>query len=165
MFDTHYAIPNWKPMNRAKEPLYRKVNTKAYRVFHDFGSDFKKVRNAKRETLEQNKGYMARNKRRGLDYTPLYRFLISKVGKNWDDIYAEARSRLDKPDPIFHLVALEEEERRDYVRTDETTYFSGLFVDNSGVLQLCNPELTAKDMVPRCNCCTHTFNGKVFGSE
>ena len=45
-------------MNRKKSKLYRKVNTKARGVHHDFGGDFKNTRNKKRETLEQVKGTM-----------------------------------------------------------------------------------------------------------
>ena len=65
--------------NNQKEPLYRKVNTKARNVHHNFGSDFKYSRNKKKETLEQTKGAMYGNKERGLDYTPLFRFLLSKL--------------------------------------------------------------------------------------
>ena len=152
-------------MNRDKKPLYRKVNTRARRVRHFFGGDFKHSRNKKRESLEQMKGSMHGQKERGLDYTPLFRFLLSKVGTNWDEVFSEAKSRLDKPEPIFWLVALHNDEKRDYVRTGESTYFSGLYVDNKGVLQLTKPALKAKDMTPFCDCCTHTLNGKLFGSE
>ncbi|WOI23844.1 hypothetical protein [Nonlabens ulvanivorans] len=152
-------------MNRDKKPLYRKVNTRARGVIHNFGSDFKYSRNKKRETLEQTKGSMHGKKERGLDYTPLFRFLLSKVGKNWDDIFSEASSRLDKTEPIFWIVALDENEKEEYVRTGESSFFSGLYVDVENNLQLTNPNLIAKDMIPYCNCCTHTLNGKVFGTE
>ena len=152
-------------MNRDKKPLYRKVNTKARGVHHDFGGDFKHSRRKKRDTIEQSKGSMHGKKERGLDYTPLFRFLLSKVGSKWDDVFSEARSRLDKTDPIYWLVALKPEDKEDYVRTGESTYFSGMYVDQEGILQLSNPELGAKDLIPFCNCCTHTFNGKLFGSD
>lgn len=54
--------------------------------------------------------------RHGRDYTPLFRFLLSKVGGDWDAIHAEAVSRLDTPEPIFWLVALNEADRKPYVR-------------------------------------------------
>ena len=63
------------------------------------------------------------------------------------------------------MVALREEEKRDMVLMGEASYFSGLFVNDNGVLQLSNPNLKAKDMEPSCSCCIHTFNGKVFGTE
>lgn len=151
-------------MNKEKSKLYRKVNTKTFNVHHNFGSDFKNTRNKKKETLEQTKGKMSGKTERGLDYTPLFRFLLSKVGENWDDIFSEAKSRLDKTDPIFWMVALREEDKKDYIRIGESSYFSGLHVDENGVLQLCNTDLKAVDMKPFCDCCTHTFNGKLFGT-
>jgi hypothetical protein len=154
-------------MNRdnIKEPLYRKVNTKARGVRHNFGGDYKHSRNKKRETVEQVKGTMFGRKARGLDYTPLFKFLLSKVGSNWDDVYSEAKSRLDKPQPIFWIVALNENEKEEVVRVDESTYFSGLYVDENNILQLSNPNLKSTDLKPFCTCCTHTLNGKVFGTE
>ncbi len=151
-------------MNRynQKEPLYRKVNTKARNVYHNFGGDFKHIRNKKQETLEQIKGTMARKKERGLDYTPLFRFLLSKVGKEWNDVYSEAKSRLDKTDPIFWLVALNADDKKDFVRVGESSYFSGMYIDNDGILQLTNPKLEPSDLIRYCECCTHTFNGQVY---
>jgi hypothetical protein len=152
-------------MNREKSKLYRKVNTTAFNVHHDFGDDFSSTRNSKKETLEQTKGKMFGKKQRGLDYTPLYRFLLSKVGCNWDEVFKEAKSRLDEVKPVFGMVALKENEKKDIVAVGENSYFSGLYVDSNSILQLSNPNLKAKDMKPSCNCCTHTFNGKIFGTE
>jgi hypothetical protein len=152
-------------MNREKSKLYRKVNTTIFNVHHDFGGDFSSTRNSKNETLEQTKGKMFGKKQRGLDYTPLYRFLLSKVGYNWDEVFSEAKSRLDDVKPVFGMVALKESEKKDLVGIGESSYFSGLYVDSNSILQLSNPNLKAKDMKPSCNCCTHTFNGKVFGTE
>ncbi|CAM3149259.1 hypothetical protein KADA111694_06110 [Kaistella daneshvariae] len=152
-------------MNKEKSKLYRKVNTKTFNVRHDYGSDFSKTRHSKKEQRQQVLGSMSAKKDRGLDYTPLYRFLLSKVGKNWDEVYSEAKSRLDKTDEIFWMVALKEEDKKEFVRCGESSYFSGLFVDENGILQLSNADLTAKDMVPFCTCCTHTLNGKLFGTE
>ena len=152
-------------MNKEKSKLYRKVNTKARGVHHSSGGDFKYSRNKKRETLEQSKGTMFGKKERGLDYTPLFRFLLSKVGSTWDEVFSEAKSRLDKTEPIFWLVALNEDEKKDSIRIGESSYFSGLYVDENGILQITNPNLKASDMKPSCSCCTHTFNGKIFGVE
>lgn len=152
-------------MNKEKPNLYRKVNTKARGVRHDFGGDFRNTRNTKKESLQQVKGTMYGKKERGLNYTPLFRFLLSKVGSPWDEVYSEAKARLDKPDPIFWMVTLDENEKKDYVRIGESSYFSGLYVDEDGVLQLTNPNLRAVDMKSFCSCCTHTFNGKLFGTE
>lgn len=152
-------------MDREKPKLYRKVNTKARGVHHLFGGDFKDTRNSKGESVQQVKGTMFGTKQRGLDYTPLFKFLLSKVGSNWDEVFSEAKSRLDREEPIFWIVALHRDDKKDYVRVGESTYFSGLFVDDDEILQLVNPNLKAVGMTPSCNCCTHTFNGKVFGTE
>ena len=84
---------------------------------------------------------------------------------SWNDVFSEAKSRLDKQDPIFWIVALLEDEKKEFVRIGESSFYSGLFVDNYGILQHVNPNLKAVDMKPFCNCCTHTFNGKLFGTE
>ena len=152
-------------MDKEKSKLFRKVNTKAHGVRHDIGGDFKDSRNGKTETLQQIKGTMFGTKERGLDYTPLFRFLLSKVGNNWNEVFSEAKSRLNKQEPIFWIVALNDEEKRDYFRVGESTYFSGLFVDENGVLQLVNPDLKSVDMRPLCGCCTHTFNGKILEQD
>ncbi|MFD2904690.1 hypothetical protein [Sphingobacterium anhuiense] len=152
-------------MNKIKSKLFRKVNTKTFNVHHKFGGDYKDTRNSKKEIFGQAEGKMSAKKERGLDYTPLYRFLISKVGSDWNDVFSEAKSRLDKDEPIFVIVALKENEKHDFVRIGESSYFSGLYVDNNNILKLCNPDLKAKDMKPFCSCCTHTFNGKLFGTE
>ncbi len=148
--------------NNKKEPLYRKVNTRARNVHHDFGGDYKYSKNKKRETLEQTKGAMHGKKERGLDYTPLFRFLLSKVGSEWDEIFSEAKSRLDKTDPIFWLVALNQNEKEDIIRVGESTYYSGMYVDGAGILRLSNPTVKSTDLEHYCNCCTHTFNGIVY---
>ena len=87
-------------MKKDIKPLYRKVNTRAINVHHQSGSDARHDRNTK-QGLKKS---MRRGAERGLDFTPLYMFLLSKVGQNWDDIYSEAVSRLPYSDPIFHLV-------------------------------------------------------------
>lgn len=102
--------------------------------------------------------------RHGRDYTPLFRFLQARVGGQWDVVYAEAKARLDTTEPIFWIVARTELERREVVRLGESSYFSGLFVDDHGLLQRVNPDLRPQDMVPNCSCCTHTLNGVRFGS-
>lgn len=100
--------------------------------------------------------------RRGLDYTPLFRFLLTKVGQDWDEVYSEAVSRLDRSDPIFWLVARREMDRKDYVRMGWATYYHGLYVDERNRLQKVNPDLGPEHLKVECKCCTHSFNGKRF---
>jgi hypothetical protein len=146
-----------------KPPLFRKVNTTAHGVHHRFGGDFRDGRsNTSSQDAEPTRSGMRAKVRRGLDYTPLYRFLLSKVGSSWNEVHAEAVSRLDRPDPIFWLVAVRSEDEKEYVRTGEASFFSGLRVDEGGVLQLVNPSLGPASLAPQCKCCTHTFNGARF---
>jgi len=101
-----------------KKPLYPKVNTRARGVHHNFGGDYRNSRN-KDAPIGMRQGIQ-----RGLDYTPLFRFLLSKVGSNWDKVHSEAVSRLDKQEPIYWIVAKDKESSDDYVRVGESSYFS-----------------------------------------
>ncbi len=146
-----------------KSPLFRKVNTTARGVHHLFGGDYRHERNAKvRRQSDTTHSSMHGRHLRGLDYTPLFRFLLSKVGARWDEVFSEAVARLDRPEPIYWLVALQEHQRNEIVRIGESSYFSGLYVDSAGVLLMVNPQLGLEDLAPICRCCTHTLNGKPF---
>lgn len=151
------------PRGAQKEPLYRKVNTQTHGVHHGTIGNYRTQRKAQGES-DASRGPMHGKRRQGLDYTPLFRFLLSRVGSEWNDVYREAVARLDRPDPIFWLVARHEHERREMVRMGESSYYSGLYVDEDGILQLVNPDLRPEDLTPSCGCCTHTFNGVRFGS-
>lgn len=101
----------------------------------------------------------------GYDYTPLFKFLLSKVGEKWDEIYSEAKSRLDKEEPIFWLVALHPDEREDFIRCGESSYYSGLYVDEAGLLQKVNPNAEISNLISKWNLEaawfeTYSFNGK-----
>lgn len=143
-----------------KEPLYRRVNTRTHGVHHDRGGEYRWSR--RKTGVESARGTMHANKHRGLDYTPLFRFLLSRVGEDWDAVHGEARARLDRPDPIFWLVARSEAEKTPVVRIGESSYYSGLFVDADNRLARVDPELGVEQMKPSCACCTHTFNGVPF---
>lgn len=151
-------------MNKAPKPLYRKINTNAvtkYHINHDFGSEARYDRNTKKG-LNKN---MAKNVKRGLDYTPLYRFLLSKVGQPWDVVYAEAKSRLPEGEADKHINWMfPTEGDRDYVRMGESTYYSALCVDENGLIQKAK-DVKMESLWPYCGCCTHTFNGKVFSNK
>ncbi|PKF71607.1 hypothetical protein CW360_00015 [Pseudomonas fluvialis] len=147
-------------------PLYRSVNTRTHGVKHGMGGEFRHARHSKSlENSEAVRSSMHSRLKHGRDYTPLFRFLLSRVGDHWNQVYAEAKSRLDTTEPIFWLVARSEEQKEELVRVGESSYFSGLFVDGEGLLQLVNSSLRAQDMEPFCTCCTHTFNGVRFGIQ
>lgn len=147
-------------MGHEKEPLYRRVNTRTRGVAHG-GGDYRWSRHARRED-RASRGAMGSHQRHGLDYTPLFRFLLSRVGGDWTQVHREAVSRLDRAEPIFWLVARSEAERQPYVRIGGTSYFNGLFVDDDNRLCLVDPDLRIEDLTPSCACCTHTLNGVPF---
>lgn len=150
-------------MNKEIKPLYRKVNTKArnYRS-NNFGGDFKYSRHKKQDTLEQTKGTMFANNKRGLDYTPLFKFLLTKIGCEWDKVYSLVKPRLDKTEPIFWMVSLNADNKKDYIRIGESTFYSGLFVDENGILQISNPSFNPSSINDKHNYNfeTNSFNGK-----
>jgi hypothetical protein len=102
---------------------------------------------------------MGKKVNRGLDYTPLFRFLLSKVGKNWTEIHQEAVTRLDREEPIYWMVALNDEEQQAKFRAGESSYYSGLYVDENNILQKVDPTMGPEKLFPTCACCTWTFNG------
>jgi hypothetical protein len=60
------------------------------------------------------------------------------------------------------MVAIGELDRQSVVRIGENTYYSGLYVDENDILMAVDPGVTEHDLNPKCECCTHTFNGKRF---
>ncbi|MCM2129419.1 hypothetical protein [Larsenimonas rhizosphaerae] len=105
---------------------------------------------------------MRKGIQRGLDYTPLFKFLLAKVGCPWSEVHSEAVSRLDKKDPINWLVAMDYESAEEVIRVGESSYFSGLYVDEKRILRIVNPDIDENTLGPLCKCCTHTFNGTPF---
>jgi hypothetical protein len=80
-----------------KKPLYRKINTRARGVHHYHGGDFRNHRSSKNADLIS----MRSGIRRGLDYTPLFRFLISRVGAVRTEFIA--KQFLDWTSPIPYI--------------------------------------------------------------
>jgi hypothetical protein len=144
--------------------LYRKVNTRTHHVRHasDAG-EARWERNTKAGLQDERmRRSMHPGQRHGLDYTPLFRFLLSRVGQDWTAVRSEAAARLDSEEPIFWLVAQGPEEERDVVRIGYSSFWSGLKVDEANRLARVAPGLSLDDMVPYCACCTHTLNGERF---
>lgn len=148
------------------KPLYRKINSTTYNCVHyHYTGDAKYDKNTKNGVKKS----MRKNFKHGLDYTPLYRFLLSKVGEKFDSVYREAMIRLN-PVPfnecerfIFHMIAKNEDQiGSGYVRLGESTYFSKLIIDDNGFLQIADKNVTNETLYPFCHCCTHTFNGNLF---
>jgi len=152
---------------REVKKLYRKENKKALNYRGDKGGDFCHSRNTKAmKDFEGTHLSMHSDKERGLDYTPLFKFLLSKVGGNWDDIYAEAVSRLDKKEPVFWMVYLHPEAGdKGIVRLGAASYYSTLTVDDNGILVKLNPDISIDQLPIYCTCCTHSFNGVVYQKD
>jgi hypothetical protein len=142
-----------------KEPLYRKINTRTHHVRREGGGEFRHERHSGAD-WESIRGSMHPGRKHGHDYTPLHRFLLSRVGKPWAPTRSEAAARIDDESQIAWMVAEPGQPRRDCVRTGENSYFSGLYVDDEGVLRVVEPGLSAATFLPSCTCCTHTFNGE-----
>ena len=151
-------------MRGQKELLYRRVNTRTHHVKHGpEAAEARWDRNTKAARADDRKrGSMHPGHRHGLDYTPLFRFLLSRVGQDWTAVRSEAAARLDREDPIFWLVAQGPQEEQDFVRIGHSSFWSGLKVDGANRLVRVAPALNLDDMVPYCTCCTHTLNGERF---
>jgi hypothetical protein len=143
---------------RKKEPLYRSV-AHTWGVVHGRG-EFRWSRHKKRAD-QTTAGSMHSGNRNGRDYTPLFRFLLSKVGENWDGIYSEAIARLDRADPIFWIVARSELERKAIVVIGENSLYSGLYVDNDNLLRIVDPSAQPEN-IGGVWYGTTTFNGQPF---
>lgn len=141
--------------------LYRRVNTTTRHHSYNPGAEYRLERNNKKgpdENLPQRES-MHGKKQRGLDYSPLFHFLLGKIGQRWDEVYSEAKKRLDKDDPIFWMVARHEFQQKDYFSAGDSSFYPGLFIDEQGLLQQVDPSITADDIYVGCRCCTHTFIG------
>ena len=118
----------------AKPPLFRKENTTAHRPNCRRGGDFSNERHSKAAERSGATRAPMRGQDQGRDYTPLFRFLLSRVGCPWSLVHSEAVARLDREEPIRWMVALHADERKDIVRVGESSFFSGLWVDEQGLL-------------------------------
>lgn len=139
-------------MNKRKEMLCRKVNTCTRGVSH-------------RNTVKYdsaNPSTKMKSKRHGLDYTPMFHFLLRSVGKKWDDVYRNIRPRIHETSPIFYMVAMNIDSSFKYFRYGESSFWSGMYIDNNGLLQITDKNMSNSSLTPNCSCCTHTFNGVKF---
>lgn len=150
-------------MNRNKKPLYRKDNKRLRMggAHINTGGEYRYKRNTKefKNSEAQREGMRVRNL--GVDYTPLFRFLLSKVGQVWSEVHSEAVSRLDKSEPIYWMVREDKSKIDDcgFFRVSENTMWQELYVDADGILQKAPlPEYPKVS----CACCTHTFNGNIL---
>ncbi len=69
----------------------------------------------------------------GRDYTPLYRFLMSKEGYNFDEVYSEAVSRVDNKMRIFDIIKTAS--AFPVVRIGDGTYYHTMYIDKDKILK------------------------------
>lgn len=147
-------------MKRTKEePLFRKEGSQPRNYRRNVDGKFRQIRHSKQIKEFEGIRMSMIGKQRGLDYTPLFRFLHSKEGKYWNDVHSEAVSRLDKESPIFWLVV---NDGRAIVRVGEMTYYHAMFIDEVGILRFVDKSAT---MSASCRCCTTTLDGKPLKYE
>lgn len=141
-----------------KKPLFRKVNTRTIRVRYHTTGDARHDRNTK-DGLSKS----MQSKEHPLDFTPLFMFLLSKIGQPWDEVHSEAVSRIPKEhkDAVNWMFKDVSNSPRhlSYFRGGESSYYSTLIVDENGLIQKAS-DINNIDLYPSCWCCTHTFNGK-----
>ncbi|MBR1513419.1 MAG: hypothetical protein IJ622_03920 [Bacteroidales bacterium] len=139
-----------------KKPLYRKVNKITHngvRYYCQETDRYRNERHKKRDVLPTRLPIKRKQSRHENDYAPLYKFLLSRVGYNWEEVFRECVSRLDKTDPIFDMVVNVNQkgvvvdttvkypeglpkEFHDFRACDDSqTYWSTLRVDDNGLLQ------------------------------
>lgn len=97
--------------NKKISPLWRKENKTSLQSCSvmDSGSDYKYTRNTKHEK-DSNKfrGKMS-TKSYSRDWTPLFKYLLKSIGKDWNDVYLEIKDRIlplpnKKKNPIDLMV-------------------------------------------------------------
>lgn len=150
-----------------KEPLYRKEKKTGLQTQYYVrrGGEARWARHTKKtkEEAENEVSFKPMKKLKlDYDYTPLFMFLLKNVGRKWDDVYSEAKSRLDKTEPIWWMVKKDQKDERDIVRIGEGACYSALKIDENGILVKINPN--ARPTVS-CTCHTHSFNGKPFKAD
>lgn len=142
-------------MQKEPAPLYRKINKKAYGAHYLRGGHARYDRNTK-EGISRS---MKKGVRRGLDYSPLYMFLLSKVGCKWPEVHSEAVSRLPKRDTILEDI-FKPGKRAPVIWGGGSAMYTGMFIDENDILRTVTPEVKNEELVPQCGCCTNTYNGR-----
>ena len=122
-------------MKDARKKLYRRVNTKS----HMPNDHYLKLESSYDRNTKKGISRSIKKKNNGVDCTPLYNFLLSSVGENWDKVHKEAISKLDgHTEEIFYMVKLHPEVKQlvrvlSYMRCGNA-FYSTLIVDENGLL-------------------------------
>lgn len=91
---------------------------------------------------------------KNVDYTPLLMFLEESVGRKWEDVWKEAMRKSDNAYMIIQWVVLNINKAglvcnrinrpftdHDFIRAGEGSYYSSLYVDENGILQLADSDV------------------------
>ncbi|WP_297627201.1 hypothetical protein [uncultured Rikenella sp.] len=153
------------------KPLYRKVNRKSSyqcHVIESKGGRFAWQRHSKAMRQFDGRYLPMRSATssvtNGYDYTPLFRYLLSRVGDRWDEIYSAVKPRLNTTEPIWWVVSQDgyPQDGCGWVHIGEGACWSKLWIDAEGRLRKVDPMLS--NISPDCSCHTHSFNGSRIGS-
>ena len=147
------------------DKLYKKQNNKSLmtRNYQPFNPEFKWKRNSKEmKNFDGNKQSMT-SKKHERDYTPLFLFLIASVGNKADDVYSIAKRRSDERFQEYWNYMFDGSE---FHRMGENSYYSGLMIDENGLIQKVDPTLEGRlDQFmydAGYDKWTQSFNGKVY---
>lgn len=146
------------------KPLFRKISKTSHDGYRFYYYPRKRAKFDRHTKNGTRRSLASQNEWKEMesmyDYTPLFLFLLKKVGTNWDDIWKECQQRLNSIEPVLIMVVnvgrnglvvtyndysqpsgLFVEEQTDGTsygpcfRYGENTYFSTLFVDDNHLLQ------------------------------
>lgn len=108
-----------------------------------------------------------------LDYTPLFKFLLSKEGEKWEGVWRECQKKVDTVEPVLWMVqnirlnglpkhdkCLEEYDKS--FGYEEGSYFSTMYVDENGILQVVDKNYKESTPLEYCRRCGETFNGLLY---
>lgn len=137
------------------KPLWRK-NNRDKRVMKSHSKYDKNKKNGVKHSMSSHKN--------GRCFKPLYNFLLSSVGKNFDVVRSEALRRIESCDAarLYDIISrdTDTENIEAITRISESSTFSTLYIDSDNILRVAHPEICNEHISPTCYCCTHTFNGK-----
>lgn len=167
-----------------QEPLYRKINKIVAGRTEVFGMQ-KRAKYDRHTKVGQRTSMSSQNTWKSemsmYDYSPLFQFLLKKVGCNWAEVWKECQARLNTIEPVLCMVVNvgrnglvvpfnEYSQFSSYWAGDALpyepcflagydSYFSTLYVDENHILQFVDPDFVPKTREYYTHG-TETFNGK-----
>lgn len=134
------------------KPLYRKRSKDKDRICPQSKWD--------RNTKKGIRKSLASKRWDDFDYTPLYNYLLTQIGEDFNVIHSYVQKRVNNINRIYDIIK-PSTYKLSYVRVSENAYYSALYIDEYNTLKKINPNFNIEHMYPFCSCCTHTFNNKI----